>query len=390
MAAEADNSTAKGTAPGSAQGPDILVVDDTPANLQLLSSMLKEGGYRVRVVPSGALALSSAASRIPDLILLDINMPNMDGYEVCRRLKADPALAAVPVLFISALSEPLDKVKAFGSGGVDYVTKPFQVEEVAARVRTHLENRTLQRALEERAVELEKKNEALKFSEKLRENLVHMIVHDMRTPLSGLLASLQFLEEDAAPSLPKQSQGDLKHAASAGRKLAQMVDDILDISRLESGKLELERKQLRVSELFDRALDSLGGLVKGRHLRVTAPLELEVLGDQELLRRVLVNLLGNALKFTPEEGRIDLGASRIGASLRVTVTDDGPGIDPRYHQQIFEKFEQINARKDGALRSSGIGLTFCKLAVEAHEGRIGIDSAEGRGSAFWFELPVGG
>lgn len=117
----------------SAQGADILVVDDTPANLQLLSGMLKEAGHRVRVVPSGTLALSSAANRVPDLILLDINMPDLDGYEVCRRLKANPILAGVPVLFISALSEPLDKVKAFSSGGVDYVTKPFQLEEVMAR-----------------------------------------------------------------------------------------------------------------------------------------------------------------------------------------------------------------------------------------------------------------
>jgi two-component system, sensor histidine kinase and response regulator len=386
---EPDVSTSKLAASANAQGSDILVVDDTPANLQLLSAMLKEAGHRVRVVPSGALALSSAANRVPDLILLDISMPQMDGYEVCRRLKGDPALAAVPVLFISALSEPLDKVKAFGSGGVDYITKPFQVEEVAARVRTHLEHRRMQRALEQRALELENKNEALRLSEKLRENLVHMIVHDMRTPLSGLLASLQFLEEDTARNLPVESQGDLKHAAIAGRRLAQMIDDMLDITRLEAGKLAVERTRVRVGELFERALESLGGLLKGRHLRVTVSAELEATGDAELLRRVLVNLLGNALKFTPEEGRIELAAEPLTRALRVTVTDDGPGIEPRYHAQIFDKFEQVAARKDGSLRSTGLGLTFCKLAVEAHQGRIGIDSTPGKGSIFWFELPNG-
>jgi two-component system sensor histidine kinase/response regulator len=357
------------------------VVDDTPANLQLLSGMLKEAGYRVRVVPSGALALSSAANRVPDLVLLDINMPQMDGYEVCRRMKENPALSSVPVLFISALSEPLDKVKAFTSGGVDYIEKPFQIEEVAARVRTHLENRRLQRALEERALELEQKNEELRRAEKLRENLVHMIVHDMRTPLSGLLASLQFLKQE--------SRGDLEHAAFAGRKLAQMIDDMLDISRLEAGKLAIEPKRVRAAELFDRALDSLAGLLKGRHLKITVPGELEVFGDPELLRRVLVNLLGNALKFTPEEGRIDLDAAPVETSVRFTVSDDGPGIEPRYQAQIFEKFGQVNARKDGALRSTGLGLTFCKLAVEAHGGRIGVESTPGKGSVFWFELPSG-
>jgi signal transduction histidine kinase len=384
---EQNRSIAGMTSGASAQGADILVVDGTPANLQLLSGMLKEAGHRVRVVPSGTLALTSAANRVPDLILLDINMPDLDGYEVCRRLKANPELAAVPVLFISALSEPLDKVKAFSSGGVDYVTKPFQVEEVMARVRTHVENRRLQRALEARALELEERNAALQRSEKLRENLVHMIVHDMRTPLSGLLASLQFLEEEAAPSLQKESRDDLRHAAIAGRRLAQMIADMLDINRFEAGKLDLHPQQIRIGQLFERSLESLAGLVKGRHLRITVPGDLEVFGDPEIVRRVLVNLLGNALKFTPSEGRIDLGATPLGTGVRVTVQDEGPGIDARYHARIFEKFEQVNVRTEGGLPSIGLGLTFCKLAVEAHGGRIGVESAPGKGSTFWFELP---
>lgn len=383
----ADVSNSRTASRVSAQGADILVVDDTPANLQLLSGMLKEAGHRVRVVPSGTLALTSAVNRVPDLILLDINMPDLDGYEVCRRLKANPELARVPVLFISALSEPLDKVKAFSSGGVDYVTKPFQLEEVMARVCTHLENRRLHRALEERALELEERNEALQRSEQLRENLVHMIVHDMRTPLSGLLASLQFLEEEAAPTLQKESQDDLKHAASAARRLAQMIADMLDINRFEAGKLDLSPKPVRAGQLFERSLDSLAGLSKGRHLRVAVPEDLNVFGDPEIVRRVIVNLVGNALKFTPAEGRIDLAATPRDACVRVTVKDEGPGIEACYHARIFEKFEQVKVRAEGGLPSIGLGLTFCKLAVEAHGGRIGVDSAPGHGSTFWFELP---
>lgn len=371
----------------SAQGSDILVVDDTPANLQLLSGMLKEAGHRVRVVPSGTLALASARNRVPDLILLDINMPDLDGYEVCRRLKANSALAAVPVLFISALSEPLDKVKAFSSGGVDYVTKPFQLDEVMARVRTHLEHRRLQRELEERALELEGRNEALLRSETLRENLVHMLVHDMRTPLCGLLASLQFLEDEAAPKLQQESQDDLRRAVNAAGRLSQMIADMLDISRFEAGKLDLEAKPLNVGELVERSLESLAGLVKGRELSVAVPERLELLGDPEIVRRVIVNLLGNALKFTPREGRIGLSATAIDGGARVTVRDEGPGIDARHHTRIFEKFGQVHARKEGGLPSVGLGLAFCKLAVEAHGGRIGVDSAPGAGSTFWFELP---
>lgn len=384
---EQNLSLSRETSGASTQGADILVVDDTPANLQLLSGMLKEAGHRVRVVPSGTLALTSAANRVPDLILLDINMPDLDGYEVCHRLKANSELSRVPVLFISALSEPLDKVKAFSSGGVDYVTKPFQVEEVMARVRTHLENRRLQRALEERALELEQKNEALHRSEKLRENLMHMIVHDMRSPLSGLLASLHFLETEAAPNLRKENQDDLRLAASAAHRLAQMIADMLDISRFEAGKLDLNAKQVSAEELFEHSLESLAGLLKGRHLQVVVSDHLDVFGDPEILRRVIVNLVGNALKFTPKQGRIELVATPGEACVRVLVKDEGPGIDACYHARIFEKFEQIEVRAERGLPSIGLGLTFCRLAVEAHGGRIGVESTLGNGSTFWFELP---
>lgn len=371
-----------------ARGADILVVDDTPANLQLLSGMLKEGGYRVRLVPSGKLALTSAANRRPDLILLDINMPEMDGYEVCRRLKSDPTLAPVPVIFISALSEPLDKVKAFGSGGVDYVTKPFQIEEVGARVRTHLEIRRLQLALEEHNRELVRTNAALRESELLRDNLTHMIVHDMRTPLSGILLSLQFIEKDVGSRLPRENLDDLRQASSGAQRLNRMINDLLDITRLEEGQLPLARRAIDVAELFAQAVATLGGLTRGRRLQVAAPAGLTIDGDVELLRRVLVNIVGNALKFTPDTGLIDVAATAVAGGVRVAVRDEGPGIDPRFHAHVFEKFGQVTTQ--GRLpESSGLGLAFCRMVVEAHGGRIGLDSAPGRGSTFWLELPDG-
>jgi signal transduction histidine kinase len=190
--------------------------------------------------------------------------------------------------------------------------------------------------------------------------------------------------------LQKESQDDLKHAASAARRLAQMITDMLDINRFEAGKLELTTKRMRAGQLFEQSLESLAGLIKGRHLRLSVPADLEVFADPEVARRVVVNLLGNALKFTASEGCIELGATALDAGVRVTVKDDGPGIDARYHARIFEKFEQVNARAEGGLPSIGLGLTFCKLAVEAHGGRIGVESAPGSGSTFWFELPNSG
>ncbi|MEI9893792.1 MAG: response regulator [Chthoniobacter sp.] len=171
--------------PPAPPAPDILVVDDTEANLQLLSGMLRERGYKVRPVPNGRLALQAAKSAPPDLILLDINMPDLDGYEVCAQLKRDERTASVPVLFISALNETMDKVLAFGVGGLDYITKPFQFEEVDARVAAHLKLRRLQVDLEERNSELRRTNAELRRLQELRDNLTHMIVHDLRLPWLG-------------------------------------------------------------------------------------------------------------------------------------------------------------------------------------------------------------
>ena len=366
---------------------DILVVDDTPANLQLLSVMLKQAGYGVRVVPSGAMALRAVQSRRPDLILLDITMPDMDGYEVCSRLKQQEGCGTVPVIFISALAEPIDKVRAFGSGGVDYVTKPFQIEEVGARVRTHLELRRLQLEVEERARQLQAANDALRETERLRDNLVHMIVHYLRTPLGGVLASLQFMADDVGPRLEPASREDLRQATASAERLNRMVNELLNITQLEAGKLVLERTTQEVAALLEQAVSSLGGLAKGRRLRVTTTEGLTVHCDAELMRRVLVNLLGNALRFTPTEGSIEIKATRGEAGPRFSVRDEGPGIDSRYHSKIFEKFGQVEARQNRAFVSSGLGLAFCRLAVEAHGGRIGVESQIGQGSSFWVELP---
>lgn len=380
-------STLSPSALSDAAAPDILVVDDTPANLQLLAGMLKDAGYRVRAVPSGALALRAAANRHPDLILLDIGIPDLNGYDVCRRLKADPNLAHIPVIFISALSEPLDKVTAFESGGVDYVTKPFQTNEVAARVKTHLELKRLREVAEARAGQLELVNQALRESERLRENLVQMLVHDLRGPLSGLLASLQLLELENGQSLDEEGRESLRHAFQSVGSLTGMITDLLDVTRLEAGRLELDRRQTTARQLTERALDLLGEAKRGYRISLAVPGSLQLQVDPELICRVLVNLIGNALKFTTTEGRVDISASALDRDrVRFCVSDQGPGIAAEYHGLIFEKFGQVEARRSGSVHSAGLGLAFCKLAVEAHGGVIGVESEPGQGSTFWFEL----
>jgi len=371
------------TKPALAQKPpNILLVDDTPANLELLSSMLKERGYTVRAAVSGQLALQAVRNDPPDLILLDIKMPKMNGYEVCRQLKEDEKLKDIPVVFLSTLTETTDKVKAFVAGGVDYITKPFQLEEVEARVETHLELRRQKRRLQETLDELRK-------AETLRDSLVHMIVHDLRSPLTGIYAYLELIEESAAGALPAKLRGYIDDALKSARQMIGIVSDILDTSKLQAGQLKLVLEDCELDGAVEESIAGLAALLKTRKIRfVRRERPAVVRADRGLVLRVIQNLLANALKFTPDGGLISVSITDAAGGTRVSLSDNGPGIAPEYREEIFKKFAQVELPAGRQKYSTGLGLAFCKLAVEAHGGRIGVESEAGKGSTFWFELPA--
>ena len=364
---------------------DILVVDDAPANLQVLSSLLKGHGYKVRLSPSGKLALQAARQTPPDLMLLDVNMPEMSGYEVAEQMKLDVVLRDIPIIFLSALQETTDKVRAFAAGGVDYVTKPFQFEEVEARVRTHLKMRRLQTELEQRSRSLEEVNRELRRLQELRDNLTNMIVHDLRSPLTALVANLDLLQR-REDGLSPGGVDSLADARACSKSLIGMVGSLLDVSKMEEGQLELRRVACDLTTLCREAVKTVGDAFERAEVTIEAPAQpLVVAADRDLVFRVLQNLIGNALKFTPRGGMVKVGLSRHHAAVRVAVQDTGVGIAPEFHERIFEKFGQV--RGHGPRVGTGLGLTFCKLAIEAHGGRIGVDSEEGQGATFWFEVP---
>jgi len=348
------------------QTSNILIVDDTPANLLLLAKMLTKRGYRTQTVLSGKLALQSARAEPPDLILLDIAMPEMNGYEVCEQLKADESLKAITVIFITALSETIDKVKAFRVGGVDYVTKPFQFEEVYARIQTHLRLRRL---------------------EILRDDLTHMVVHDLRNPLSVIFGFLDVLELHEAQNLSAYIREFITLARLSAEELLNMISSILDVSKMGAGEMKLQHEPCDLDALIRTVLATTPPLPGNRTVTFDAPESpLTVSADIGLIRRVLQNLLGNALKYTPSGGDVRIIVTPSSGEIRVAVTDTGPGIAPEYHQRIFEKFGQVEDRHNRV--GTGLGLTFCKLAVEAHGGRIGVESEVGKGSTFWVALPL--
>jgi signal transduction histidine kinase len=359
--------------------PNILLVDDTPANLNLLIGMLRQRGYRLRPAPSGKLALRAARTAPPDLILLDIRMPEMDGYEVCERLKADPALKEIPVIFLSALSDTTDKVKAFAAGGVDYITKPFQLDEVLARVETHLE-------LQRQRGQLQENYESLRRLESLRDSLIHMVVHDLRSPLIMVGDFLALLEKCESQNLSSNGSRFVLQARRAVDELVDMVNSMLDVSRMEAGELKLNRSTCQLDLLLREVVGGFGPRGDSAEIVLEAPEQpVEVSGDAALLSRVLRNLLGNALRFTSGPGSVRAVVSISDREARVAITDNGPGIAPEYHEKIFEKFGQVEDNRPAV--GTGLGLAFCKFAIELHGGCIGVESQVGKGSTFWFTLP---
>jgi K+-sensing histidine kinase KdpD len=360
--------------------PNILIVDDTVENLRVLSAMLSEQGYQVRPVTSGRLALQAVERDPPDLILLDINMPHMSGFEVCIELQARPELKDIPVVFLTALSDVADKVKAFGVGGRDYITKPFQLEEVHARVKTHV-------ALRRAGLELSHSFERLASLEKLRDDLVHMVVHDMRSPLAVLAGHLELLRASAIARLNEEEIQDLSAAERATGVLRRMANELLDVSRLEEGKLPLRREAHDLVALVVTVVNGVGALARKRAIELDLPATAAIPCDASLIQRVLENLLSNALKHTSNAENLHVSVAADAQRVRVEVADSGPGVPVEARQSIFEKFTTLERTAQTTQHSAGLGLAFCKLAVEAHGGAIGVEPRSPRGSIFWFELP---
>ncbi|MBF0103590.1 MAG: hybrid sensor histidine kinase/response regulator [Desulfobacterales bacterium] len=359
----------------------IMVVDDTPANLKLLQDMLQSEGYRVLTFPRGQMALNAAAKSAPDLILLDIRMPHMDGFEVCNRLKSDDRLKEIPVIFISALNETSDKINAFSAGGVDYVTKPFQFEEVHARVKAHLEISRQKRELQDAYHKLQE-------LETFRDSLVHMIVHDMRSPLMVILGNLQIAQLDPMPVSAAECIVD---ALNAVKRINTMVSNLLDVSKMESGQMILNYSTF---DLIILAKDTINMFVPQHENRVITVISrsetVSISADSNLIQRVLQNFIDNAIKFTDtNSGIITVQIeNKSEKKIRVSVSDNGHGIPLEYQDRVFDKFFQVQGGKNVKVHSSGLGMTFCKLAIEAHGGRIGLQSEVDKGTTFWFELSI--
>lgn len=365
----------------SGEAPLLLVVDDEPINVELLCELLQAMGYRTAGAARGEEALRIARESAPDLILLDVMMPGMNGIEVCRRLREDPATARVPVVFVTALSDTDDKLRAIEAGGDDFLTKPFNRPILLARIRSLLH-------LKSARDELEVSYRRLQEMERLRDDLTRMIVHDLRSPLSAMMGTLELaVDGDLGPLTPRQ-RSLLSDAQDRGAEMLHLIENLLEVSRLEESQLVLQLGEVQVAQLLREVAEEwrVRSERNGAVLDVSAAPPVTLRADEHLLRRVLGNLIGNAVRHGGDGVRVRLSAeSPADGVVHFTVADDGVGIPPEHHEAIFQKHRSLPAA--GETVSSGLGLTFCRLAVEAHGGRIWVRSDRGAGSEFHIALP---
>ncbi|AFY83053.1 response regulator [Oscillatoria acuminata] len=367
--------------------PVILIVDDQPDNLRVLSSMLMVKGYNVRKAITGKMALATCQKVVPDLILLDIMMPDLSGYEVCESLQSNPLTCQVPVIFLSALDDSTAKVKAFSSGGADYITKPFQTEEVLARIHKQLTIERLQRQLVQKNQELQTLNKELRRSNTELEQFAGVASHDLQSPLQLIMGYADMLRWQYDTLLDEKGEHYLSEISKASQRMNQLIQDLLSYSRVRAGNVELEPIDCEV--VLTEALANLQDDINGSGACITHdPLPI-VIGDRTQLIQLFQNILSNAIKF-----RRPQVTPKINISLTFTeqkfaefrIQDNGIGIAEENYPLVFEIFKRIHPYNQ--YPGTGIGMSLCKKIIERHGGCIGVDSQLNTGTTFFFTLTL--
>lgn len=376
------------------RGHPVLVVDDDQRNVRLMESILRSQDYTVIKAYNGEEALRLVETDKPDLILLDVMMPKMSGFELCQRLKGRYETRLLPIIMITALNSLEEKVQALEIGADDFLSKPINKVELLAKVRSVLRVKALQDEVERQKAELLEKNAELVQMQGFRESLTQMVVHDLKNPLASIMGNVQLMQMQKSEITPARLDELLERTQESARALMRMILNILQIGKMEERRMPLRLEPLKLGSVVQESLDEMAGMSTRDGIRIENRVDPDlppVVADRELLSRVVANLLSNALKHTPGGGLVTCEARREGEEMVFTVSDTGEGIPEELQSRIFDKFvagQADNSRR--MLYDSGLGLTFCRLAVQCHRGRIWLTSRPGAGTTVYIALPIQG
>jgi K+-sensing histidine kinase KdpD len=370
----------------------ILIVEDNQENMDLLVYFLRPQGYEIIGVGDGLSAVQKVAEDPPDIILLDIMLPKMDGYEVCEKLKKDPETKFIPIIMLTALKELKDKVRALEVGADDFISKPFENVELLARVKSLLRLKDYHDELQSKNVELADKNESLMGMDKFKEDLTNLIIHDMKNPLFVIQGNLQMMSmsmENVPPEILKKYTQRIERSS---QQLLRMVVNLLDISRIEEGTIRLKQDHANINEIVEEIIKRIKDYPEnqGKEIEVSLDNELpELVIDKSVMERVFENLISFSVTNLVEEGKVTITTAGVdGQKVQLITHDSGTQIPQNYHDKIFEKFSQAEIKESGYRVDRALGLTFCKMAVEAHDGKMWLDLKNKVGNKFIIELPI--
>jgi two-component system sensor histidine kinase/response regulator len=391
---------APGPLVGTAEAPPatILVVDDEPNNLEVLQGLLGAEGFNIVSAADGEAALLSMPGCRPDLVMLDVRMPGLDGFEVCRRIKDDPATTFVPVVIVTALQGSADRLRGVAAGADEFLSKPYDHVELITRVKALLRykryhdeviatNAVLEQRVAERTQELERALAEQRSLDHLKSEFITNVSHELRTPLQHVKGYIDLLADGAMGNLTAKQAEGLSLAQDAVDRLENVVDDIVDFSSLDESALTFE--PIYVLDVCRNVINSYSALASRRKVNITlsiAPDLPMVNADRVAITRVLRHLLDNAIKFGPPNQIVQIQVDRQGERVRLAVRDHGPGLAPNDVERIFDVFYQVDGsatRKAGGL---GVGLALVRKLVEAHGSQVTVTSELGKGSTFSFEL----
>lgn len=363
----------------------ILLVDDIIDNLDMLTDMLENQGHKVQIALSGQEALDKIQSDKPDIVLLDIQMPGMDGYEVCRKIKANPETQDIPVIFLSALSDTKDIVKGFDAGGVDYVSKPFKFREVMARVASQLKVSRQRKEIESLR---ERDKQQFESLAKIKNNFLYGTAHDLKNPLTGLLLYTQLLR-----ATPPDNQEEIEEVANgietSARKMQSLITDILDLAQMQVGD-QMNFVLLPLQPILENVIKNFTILAKEKNITLDLETPEETVNypiDTSYFERMLDNLMSNAIKYTPNGGKITISLKPCEESYELHIADTGLGIPKEDIPRLFEAFYRVKKQTHRQESGTGLGLSMVAAIVEDHNGTITVESQEDVGSTFIIDLP---